>query len=256
MTPTPTATLVARDWAEIQERMLVPLYEAVYDRLEVGPGDRLLGLGCGAGLPLLLAAGRGAAATGVEADPARRALARERLLEVLAAPPAAPAAASADGPYDALLAFSPDPAALERALPAVRRGGAVVLADWGPAERCTVPAVLGGGPAPRDLDALVERAGLRPDGSGRVFCPFGYADVDSAVRGLLSTGLYPVAGTGSAGADADADADAYADDAAPFGMADPALAEKELAVALHPYERPDGAVWLPNIFRYVIARVA
>ncbi|MEU9232678.1 methyltransferase type 11 [Streptomyces subrutilus] len=247
MTPTPTATLVARDWAEIQERMLVPLYEAVYDRLEVGPGDRLLGLGCGAGLPLLLAAGRGAAATGVEADPARRALARERLLEVLAAPPSAPGAAPAEGPYDALLAFSPDPAALERALPAVRRGGAVVLADWGPAERCTVPAVLGGGPVPRDLDALVERAGLRPDGSGRVFCPFGYADVDSAVRGLLSTGLYPVAGTGGS---------TRAEGAAPLGMADPALAEKELAVALHPYERPDGAVWLPNIFRYVIARVA
>ncbi|MDX3539060.1 methyltransferase type 11 [Streptomyces sp. MB09-01] len=224
MTPTPTATLVARDWAEIQERMLVPLYEAVYDRLEVGPGDRLLDLGCGAGLALLLAAGRGAVATGVEADPARRALARERLLEVLAAPPSAPR------PYDALLAFSPSEATLAAALPAVRRGGAVVLADWGPAERCTVPAVLGGGPSPRDLDALVEGAGLRPDGSGRVFCPFGYADVDSAVRGLLSTGLYD-------------------------GAADPALAEKELAEALHPFERSDGAVWLPNIFRYVIARV-
>ncbi|MFG2992110.1 class I SAM-dependent methyltransferase [Streptomyces sp. NPDC048257] len=227
MTPTPTATLVARDWAEIQERMLVPLYEAVYDRLEVGPGDRLLGLECGAGLPLLLAAGRGAVATGVEADPARRALARERLLEVLAAPPEP---APPPRPYDALFAFSPAPAALAAALPAVRRGGAVVLADWGPAERCTAPSVLGGGPSPRDLDVLVERAGLRPDGSGRVFCPFGYADVDSAVRGLLSTGLYD-------------------------GTADPVLAEKELAEALHPFERSDGAVWLPNIFRYVIARV-
>ncbi|MGT2530663.1 methyltransferase type 11 [Streptomyces nojiriensis] len=228
MTPTPTATLVARDWAEIQERMLVPLYEAVYDRLEVGPGDRLLGLDCGAGLPLLLAAGRGASATGVEADPARRALARERLLEVLAAPPSQPAA---DRPYDALLAFSPTRAALASALPLVRRGGAVVLAGWGPAERCTVPSVLGRGPVPRDLDALAEGAGLRPDGSGRVFCPFGYADVDSAVRGLVSTGLYDAA-------------------------ADPALAEKELAEALHPFERSDGSVWLPNIFRYVIARVA
>ncbi|MFE3992780.1 methyltransferase type 11 [Streptomyces goshikiensis] len=224
MTPTPTATLVARDWAEIQERMLVPLYEAVYDRLEVGPGNRLLGLDCGAGLALLLAAGRGALATGVEPDPARRALARERLLEVMAAPPAPRV------PYDVLLAFSPRPAELARALPAVRRGGAVVLADWGPAERCTVPQVLGGGPVARDLDAAVEAAGLVPDGSGRVFCPFGYADVDSAVRGLLSTGLYQ--------------------------CADPALAEKELAEALHPYERGDGAVWLPNIFRYVIARVA
>lgn len=224
MTPTPTATLVARDWAEIQERMLVPLYEAVYDRLEVGPGDRLLGLDCGAGLALLLASGRGALATGVETDPARRTLARERLLEVLAAPPA-PAV-----PYDVLLAFSPAPGALAAALPALRPGGAVVLADWGPAERCTVPSVLGGGPAARDLDAMAAAAGLVPDGSGRVFCPFGYADVDSAVRGLLSTGLYE--------------------------CPDPVQVEKELAEALHPYERADGAVWLPNIFRYVIARTA
>lgn len=56
----------ARDWAEIQERMLVPLHEAVYERLEVGTGTRLLGLGCGSGLALLMAASRGAAVTGVD----------------------------------------------------------------------------------------------------------------------------------------------------------------------------------------------
>ncbi|MDJ0383765.1 methyltransferase type 11 [Streptomyces sp. G-G2] len=225
MTPTPTATLVARDWAEIQERMLVPLYEAVYDRLEVGPGDRLLGLDCGAGLGLLLAAGRGARVTGVEGRPALRALAGERVLEVLAAPPAP---APDRRPYDLLTAVCPDPRELPGGLAVLRRGAAVVLADWGPPERCTVPSVLGGGPAPLDLDALVEAAGLRPDGSGRVFCPFGYADMESAARGLLSTGLYD----GS----------------------DPVLAEKELTEALHPYERADGTVWLPNIFRYVVAR--
>lgn len=77
---------------------------------------------------------------------------------------------------------------------------------------------------------MVASAGLVPDGSGRVFCPFGYADVDSAVRGLLSTGMYE--------------------------HADSAQVEKELAEALHPYERADGSVWLPNIFRYVVARTA
>ncbi|MGW7008884.1 SAM-dependent methyltransferase, partial [Streptomyces sp. NPDC054933] len=66
----------ARDWAEIQERMLVPLYEAVYERLEVGPQTRLLGIGCGAGLALLLAAARGAAVTGVDPDRRRPAPAR------------------------------------------------------------------------------------------------------------------------------------------------------------------------------------
>ncbi len=71
----------ARDWSEIQERMFVPLYEAVYERLEVGTGTRLLGLGCGSGLALLMAASRGAAVTGVEASsPQRLGLARERLL--------------------------------------------------------------------------------------------------------------------------------------------------------------------------------
>ncbi|MGW4562610.1 class I SAM-dependent methyltransferase, partial [Streptomyces sp. NPDC004561] len=70
----------ARDWSEIQERMLVPLYEAVYERLEVGPATRLLGLRCGSGLALLTAAARGAAVTGVDSSPERLALARERLL--------------------------------------------------------------------------------------------------------------------------------------------------------------------------------
>ena len=61
--------------------MLVPLYEAVYERLDVGSGTRLLGLGCGSGLALLMAASRGASVTGVDPSaPERLALARERLL--------------------------------------------------------------------------------------------------------------------------------------------------------------------------------
>lgn len=59
----------------------MPLHEAVYERLEVGTGTRLLGLGCGSGLALLMAASRGAAVTGVDSrSPERVALARERLL--------------------------------------------------------------------------------------------------------------------------------------------------------------------------------
>ncbi|NEA41096.1 SAM-dependent methyltransferase, partial [Streptomyces sp. SID11385] len=70
----------ALDWAEIQERMLVPLYTAVYERLAIGPDARLLGLGCGAGLALVLARARGATVTGVDEGPrARLALAAERL---------------------------------------------------------------------------------------------------------------------------------------------------------------------------------
>ncbi|MFI6645636.1 SAM-dependent methyltransferase [Streptomyces sp. NPDC050504] len=258
----------ARDWAEIQERMLVPLYEAVYERLEVGAGTRLLGLGCGSGLALLLAAKRGARVTGTEADRERMALARERLLpdsgggrsggdrgaRLLAGGDAGVAGA---GPYNLVTAFAPVGCAdgdtdglageLERAVAFAERGSPVVVTGWGPPERCATSAVLRVAtrlaesltepgrwrPSLRDdLEDVVARSGLKPDGSGRVACPFGYADVGSAVRGLLSTGLFDGAVR-----------------ATELGQV-----EKEVAEAVHPYVRGDGAVWMPNVFRYLIAR--
>jgi SAM-dependent methyltransferase len=258
----------ARDWAEIQERMLVPLYESVYDRLEVGSDTRLLALGCGSGLALLLAAGRGAAVTGCDTDASRLALARARFAPAPGwdAParrpaPAAtlvqgpPARAALGGGYDVVTAVDPalPEAELRPALDAlagrVRRGAAVVLAGWGPPERCATSRVLRvaarlaapDGPSAYDLrlsgrddlEELARAAGLRPDGSGRVSCPFGYPDVRSAVRGLVSTGLF--------------DAAVAATDRGQVG--------KEIAEALHPYRRPDGSVRMENVFRYVVARV-
>ncbi|MEU1805425.1 methyltransferase domain-containing protein, partial [Streptomyces sp. NPDC019937] len=105
----------ARDWAEIQERMLVPLYEAVYERLDVGAGTRLLGLGCGSGLALLMAAGRGASVCGIDTDEARLTLARERLGDPVG--PADPVRLGLGGPesapvsgYTVVTAFEPLPA--------------------------------------------------------------------------------------------------------------------------------------------------
>ncbi|KUO07640.1 SAM-dependent methyltransferase [Streptomyces sp. DSM 15324] len=265
----------ARDWSEIQERMLVPLYEAVYERLEVGPGTRLLALGCGSGLALLMAASRGASLTGAEpGSPERLALARERLLPSAGEGPArkdirltgrSPGdAAGVETPaYTLVTAFEPIGALagdaealagpLAAAVPLAERGAPVVLVGWGPPERCATWDVLravagpdaltrgaeadGGTGRPRhalrdDLEETAQRAGLRPDGSGRVACPFGYAGVDSAVRGLLSTGLFDTA----------------------VAATDQDQVGKELAEALHPYRRPDGTVWMPNVFRYLIAR--
>ncbi|WP_406356647.1 class I SAM-dependent methyltransferase [Streptomyces sp. NBC_01635] len=273
----------ARDWSEIQERMLVPLYEAVYERLDVGSGARLLGLGCGSGLALLMAASRGAAVTGVDTSSDRLAVARERLLPAGRDPHARADARIVDGsPGDTVRGGTADTAAsgtgtaggddpaytvvtafepigclagdadglseqLAEAVPLTGHGAAVVLAGWGPPERCATASVLrvatrlaeplrGTGtwrPAHRDdLEDVARRAGLRPDGSGRVACPFGYADVDSAVRGLLSTGLFDPA----------------------VAATDRIQVDKEIAEALHPYERQDGTVWMPNVFRYLIAR--
>ncbi|MFF4958553.1 SAM-dependent methyltransferase [Streptomyces sp. NPDC001222] len=262
----------ARDWAEIQERMLVPLYEAVYDRLEVGCGTRLIALGCGSGLALLLAASRGAEVTGVDSGADERlALARERLrtpgrgpcacgaVRIVGGSPRDAAPVPGAPAYTLLTAFGPaghtacgDTESLEEQLaaatPLARRGAPVVLAGWGPPERCSSASVLrvavkladAGAEAARpcpagrdDLEETARRAGLRPDGSGRVACPFGYADVDSAVRGMLSTGFFDAA----------------------VEATDPEQVGKELAEALHPYRRADGTVWMPNVFRYLIARV-
>ncbi|MGW1812060.1 methyltransferase domain-containing protein [Streptomyces sp. NPDC002125] len=261
----------ARDWAEIQERMLAPLYEAVYERLEVGAGTRMLSLGCGSGLALLIAASRGARVTGVDSDRDRLALARERLAPAPGQEPVPgrpeprarlvedlPSAVPDGAPYNLLTAFQPVGCAagdseglapaLASAVPLAVRGATVVLAGWGPPERCATAPVLqvaarltGSARAPRsvsgwrpalrdELEDVAARAGLKPDGSGRVSCPFGYADVDSAVRGLLSTGLFDAA----------------------VRATDRVQVEKEVAEALHPHLRPDGTVWMPNVFRYLV----
>ncbi|MFI8826470.1 class I SAM-dependent methyltransferase [Streptomyces sp. NPDC053431] len=239
MTPTLVPHHPARDWAEIQERMLVPLYEAVYDRLGVGAGSRVLGLGCGSGLALLMAAGRGARVAGADRDHARVALARERLPEA----PLGTATVPEAGPYDVITAFhgtAGSPAGLAAVTRSAERDAAIVLAGWGPAERCATASVLRvaarltgwSGTERGGLEETVRAAGLRPATSGRVACPFGYADRDSAVRGLLSTGEFDAA----------------------VRATDPDQVEKELQEALEPHVRPDGTVWMPNVFRYVIAR--
>jgi hypothetical protein len=250
----------ARDWAEIQERMLVPLYEAVYERMETGPGARVLGLGCGSGLALLLAARRGAAVHGVDdaydrdTGVARLELAQGRLLgdetAVLAArlTRGSYLEALAEAPPPTLVtAFAalPDSTELFRLRESLGKGVPVVLAGWGPAERCAAapalrvaerlaePSDAPSGWCRRDhLEELAIRSGLRLDGSGRVACPFGYAGMESAVRGLLSTGLYDPA----------------------VRATDEEQVLKELVEALHPYLRADGTVWMPNLFRYVVAR--
>ncbi|KQX14205.1 methyltransferase type 11 [Streptomyces sp. Root431] len=245
MTPTLVPHHPARDWAEIQERMLVPLYEAVYDRVGVGARSRLLGLGSGTGLALLMAAARGARVAGVDRDHARVELARERLPEDVVVAEDVARVPRGDGPYDVITAFHATDGVLPELMALTRSaqsGTVVVLAGWGPPERCATEPVLrvadrlaDRAPSVRaDLDGLVARAGLRPDGSGRVACPFGYADGASAVRGLLSTGAFDEA----------------------VRATEPSQVEKEIEEALAPYVRADGTVWMPNVFRYVLARVS
>jgi SAM-dependent methyltransferase len=243
----------ARDWAEIQERMFVPLYDTVYQRLEVGRDTRLLGLGCGSGLALLRAAALGAEVTGADTDTDRLRLAQERLLPeperggrrwparlvAAAVPEHEPAH------YTLITAFSepPDAALLRRAAGLALPGTPVVLAGWSDPGQCaaTITRRLGEGPAGPEsgggaaqqayLTALAAEAGLRYRETGEVDCPFGYPTLACALRGLLATGSFDGA----------------------VRTAGPEQVSKELSEALRPYLEPDGTVWLPNPLTYVIA---
>ena len=69
-------------WAELAEAHNRPLFEAVLDAAGAGPGTRLLDVGCGTGLTLVLAADRGAVPSGADISPGLLAIARKAQGEV------------------------------------------------------------------------------------------------------------------------------------------------------------------------------
>lgn len=90
-----------RAWADLAEAHNQPLFEAVLDAAGVGQGTRVLDMGCGSGLALVLAAQRGAVPSGLDISP--------DLLGIALIPPEqagdhAPYALSAPGNLEAALA--------------------------------------------------------------------------------------------------------------------------------------------------------
>jgi SAM-dependent methyltransferase len=242
----------AQDWAEIQEIMALPLWEAMLNAAAVGPATRLLDAGCGAGGAGVRAARRGAHVNGLDAAEALLAIARRRLpdgdfrvgdLEALPYP---------SGTFDAILVadvlpYVADPLAVLRELRRVCDWlGRVVVATWGRPEECeqwaieaAVRAVL---PVPPDmerfalsgpgaLEGLLAQASLAVIGGGTVACLSEYPDEETlwlaqAAAGPLQAALRAVA-------------------------AEPLKATVRRAVA--PYRTSTGNVRLQNHFRYVVA---
>ncbi len=230
----------ARDWAEIQEGKFALGYHAAFAAVGVGPGTRLLDVGCGAGGAARVAAGLGATVAGLDAAEALLAIARERLpdadfrtgdLEVLPFPDAAFDVVTGFNAFQ----FAGNPAAaLTEARRVTRAGGRVVVMTWSPPEGMPAASVVSalkgilpppppGAPGPFALSdearlrAFAEEVGLRPLSVQDVDCPWLYPDEATALRGLGAAGIAARAAAIAGRAAVDA---AFAAAIAPFRRAD------------------------------------
>lgn len=202
----------ATDWADIQEGMVRPVYEAVLRRLPVGPGMPFLDVGCGAGMAAQLAAARGAQVSGIDAAEALLAIARQRVPDGDFRRGDIESLPFADDSFAVVTGFNAfqyagDPvAALAAARRVARPGGSVVVVTWGDPEameaavlvsalRPLLPPPPPGAPGPFALsdESALRRfavaAGLEPVEVFDVDSPFVYADEATALRGLNASGV-------------------------------------------------------------------
>jgi SAM-dependent methyltransferase len=243
-------------WAELGESHNRPLFEAVLDAAGTGPGTRLLDVGCGSGLTLVLAAGRGAVPSGADISPGLLAIARDRLPRADLREADIESLPFGDAAFDAVTGvnafqFAGDPRrALREAARVTRPGGRVVASLFAAPERsqgtvaheamsALIPPERAGDhapyalSAPGNLEAALRDAGLQATGSGEVVCRWRYATMDEAIRALLC----------SAGGARAAEA------------AGPQAVRAVLRPALARFQDPGtGAVTLVNTFRWIAAR--
>lgn len=243
----------AKDWADVQERVAIPIYETVLRKTGVCQGITVLDIGCGAGTFCGMAANLGAQVSGLDASEALVEIARQRVpdgdfrtgeMEELHYPERA---------FDVVTGFSSfqfaaNPVIALREASRVSRTGTVVIAVFGKPEESESTALIAAlgafaPPAPPGvpgpfalsadgaLEALAQNAGLTPGLVETVACPWDYPDDETALRGLLSTG--------------------------PAIRAMQVSAEDEIRRAilnaLAPFKTSSGGYHLSNRFRYMIA---
>jgi SAM-dependent methyltransferase len=201
----------ARDWADHTEPLTSILFEEAFNDVGIGPGTRLLDIGCGSGLAARLANERGASVTGLDATPEMLAIAHERVPGVMFQQGDMESLPYPDDAFDVVTGFnsfqyaaSPHDALFE-ASRVCRPGGSIVIAAWGRPEHCDSVAIIKtlgsflpppppGTPGPFALSAdgalaaLARDTGLEPLRERFVTSKWDFPDLDSVLRSVLAVG--------------------------------------------------------------------
>lgn len=244
----------AADWARIEEQH-GPVYDEALRRLEIEPGQRVLDVGCGAGVFLAQAVARGAEPAGVDAAPELLELAAGRVPQADLQQADFESLPFPDDRFDVVTGFTSFflaadmIAALREAARVARPGGAVFVQVWGNSEHCQLEAMKpvtrpymdgrSGPPAEplwRDggLERLAAAAGLDPETAFDLRFAYEFAEAEELGRLLL----------------------------APLGLGERIGPEREpevreqIVAALAGCRRADGSYRVENEYRCLIARAS
>lgn len=202
----------AKDWATIQEHTCAAVYRAVFDHLNIGKRDNYLDVGCGSGLATKFAAERGVNVNGIDAAHTLIAHARERtptgdfrVSDIESIP-------FEDNTFSCITGFNSfqyagNPTiALKEAKRVAKTDATVVVMTWGEPENMEaarlvsalkplLPTPPPGAPGPfalseeRLLRQFASTAGLQPVEVFDVDSPWHYPNLETAMRGLRSSGV-------------------------------------------------------------------
>jgi SAM-dependent methyltransferase len=243
-------------WAEVQEIMHKPLWNAMLDTTNVGKNTTFLDIGCGAGGSSILAKERGAEVHGIDVAEGLLSFATQRVPNGIFQVADIENLPYENNIFDVVFAansiqYSEDRiAALLELKRVCKPNGRIIAGLFGQPEkvdyrvifkavRDTIPEPpKGGGPfelsMPDKLEALFAEAGLINIAAGEVNCPFEYENFESFWYGNVSAG--------------------------PFQGMLQMISENELKAAVREavssFQLDNGRISIPrNIFKYVSANI-